>query len=780
MANGKISGDPIATTAVGINMAAIQGGANVQAPSTLFAANQYNLADLSDPAQALLNLGGLSSALAASTYLTQVDAAATYLTIADAGTGFQPLSANLTSWAAVARAAGFDAFAAAGTSAALKTLMTDETGSGALVFATSPTLVTPALGTPASGVATNLTGLPLTTGVTGTLPIGNGGTGQTTASAAFDALSPTTTRGDLIFRNATTNARLAASTAGYHLQTNGAGTDPTWAGFLQAGTSATTRTWQDKIRERISVKDFGAVGDGVTNDTTAIQAAETYRASVGGELIFPPGTYQINATNISVNRAAGGAWRGFGQAMLRASANNTILCSLSGAVAGLTNIPFRITGLHFHGGGFTGVRAVNETSPFGTNIDNCTFTQMSFCAAFIGPNSATQMGWIQIHDVRQYGGGSWAFYGFDDTRYLFHIEMNNIHQVGTGSAANWENAFWIEGRRAVGLSINNCWTGSLDGGAVGLLLRGDCQGVFVTNATFVWATIGIQAITWTDTLKPSYVYMSNIGVDQHSTSGAEIEGRTWFITNCNFANGYVRTNTGSACLIKSTCTDISIVNALFAYDQKSGLVVQNGAVKIRVSDFTAENNNQVAGANYEVDLGASPYTDVRLGGLNVIGAAGVNATAQRVVNGITSKEVSRNTGSASTTAVTTQEDLMTYTIPANVLKVGQKVRLTSWGTTAANANTKTVRIYFGGNSVIDHSGAWNAIPWRLEAYLYITGASAQEYSSVGWPTANVQTVRQGTLTVTDTATIIVKCTGQNGTASAGDITCQGFTVEIID
>jgi hypothetical protein len=63
-------------------------------------------------------------------------------------------------------------------------------------------------------------------------------------------------------------------------------------GFEPAGSGAVARPTQDKLRDVVSVKDFGAVGDGMTNDTAAIQAAiDAVEAAGGGSLYFPTGTY---------------------------------------------------------------------------------------------------------------------------------------------------------------------------------------------------------------------------------------------------------------------------------------------------------------------------------------------------------------------------------------------------------------------------------------------------------------------------------------------------------
>jgi hypothetical protein len=157
------------------------------------------------------------------------------------------------------------------------------TGTGDVVLSTSPTLVTPLLGTPTSATLTNATGLPLTTGVTGTLPIANGGTGTT--STTFADLTTNVT-GLLPVANGGTGTATPALVAGTNVTITGSW--PNQTVNSTAGGSGTVTSVDATVPSFLSVSG----GPITTSGTLAIAYSGT---------ALPVANGGTGATNLTAN-----------------------------------------------------------------------------------------------------------------------------------------------------------------------------------------------------------------------------------------------------------------------------------------------------------------------------------------------------------------------------------------------------------------------------------------------------------------------------------------------
>lgn len=133
--------------------------------------------------------------------------------------------------------------------------------------------------------------------------------------------------------------------------------------FVQAGAGAVTRTAQSKMRDIVSVKDFGAVGDGVTDDTVAIQAAVNAAITVQ----FPDGAYLISG-NITLPRHSVLAAIKPRAVTIKSVANQ--LVRVQGAA---TNTPTTAADVEFNGLQFEGVSITLADYVYWLRVIGCTF-----------------------------------------------------------------------------------------------------------------------------------------------------------------------------------------------------------------------------------------------------------------------------------------------------------------------------------------------------------------------------------------------------------------------
>ena len=129
-----------------------------------------------------------------------------------------------------------------------------------------------------------------------------------------------------------------------------------------------------------------------------------------------------------------------------------------------------------------------------------------------------------------------------------------------------------------------------------------------------------------------------------------------------------------------------------------------------------------------------------------------------------------------------EDDLMTYTLPADSLDAdGKSVRITAWGTTAANGNTKTIKLHFGG-TVARQIGptAQNNQDWKIDAVIVRTGATAQDAIGTEMVDNSSVFLTHSHPAEDTTAAIVIKVTGESASSATNDIVQEGMLIEYLN
>jgi hypothetical protein len=206
-------------------------------------------------------------------------------------------------------------------------------------------------------------------------------------------------------------------------------------GFIQAGTSAVATTAQTKMRETISVKDFGAVGDDTHDDTTNIQAAINYANTIGGDVYFPPGIYKIT-NGLTINNS-GDILDVYKASMYGDSSSSARIHGMAGSYDMLT-----ITG------GSASTAGVESHQV----IRGLFFVKEDYVGFCIGGDN---LAFLSLEDVSCFNG-AYSFYATDVLSSVFYNCVFRQATIGMraeygGGVGSYPNALTM-----VGCVIGNC------------------------------------------------------------------------------------------------------------------------------------------------------------------------------------------------------------------------------------------------------------------------------------------------------------------------------------
>jgi len=431
-------------------------------------------------------------------------------------------------------------------------------------------------------------------------------------------------------------------------------------GFQQSGTGAVARTTQDKLRELVSVLDFGAKGDGVADDTAAIQAAIAYLTAIGGILFFPTGVYKISSTITWANNIT---YKGVGYSTSNTK-GSVLLFSVTGANASQINnalnsgtfASINFEGLTFvHSALSSGYALLYDTGSSYLNISKCKFNHAgagSFGVVFdqteistidrcifealgnIGTganiwlaNGATPQNptgavyytnriTITNNQINPALGGASAT-GLRDSGGLVHtIEDNNFNGGGYGIQVVTGANLSIKKNEFEGATVNSIAFTTAAQGATGVEISGNYMLGGVPQLSL--ASAAIDRLTYSNN-----VISTSVGVACESGLSAGVSGKIFATQNRQISVGSVPFNnylerdvdTIGICTLygSSVAGTQTYVGQTITWRRIGDMCFFNLYLALSAKDVAMAGNTRIGGLPFASKAASATYTSVQIG-----------------------------------------------------------------------------------------------------------------------------------------------------------------------
>lgn len=347
----------------------------------------------------------------------------------------------------------------------------------------------------------------------------------------------------------------------------------------------------------VDVKDYGAIGDGTTDDTAAVQAALAALPSSGGIVFLPPGSYLISQ---SLVLHAGTVLMGSGMyvTILRAAnaLDTYIVTNYAQTVSGGNDAGIELRELTFD---------LNGTNQSATN-----------CPAF---THTTDLLWQRVRVINPYGFAGLVT-GTSADRFTFNVRPKMLDCIIDGTGQVTTNDLFDFGCGTDGF-MGNCWAGNGNGLSVANCQNFIINGVIATNMSANVPGISFEGVV--DSTMTNCISYNNAGpgfeMTQWSEDGNTLQCKNITFQNClSYGNGYtgflLHDSTNDNTL---PCIGLTLDNCVAAYNQNSGFYI-SGVVGCTITGGQLIGNAQSGGGATACQFIAQSGASTPAGNVNIV------------------------------------------------------------------------------------------------------------------------------------------------------------------